>query len=100
MMNPQDETTQASQKLSRWIPELRNLLLITASVMAIVLALQLFHSLPSVHCVVPHSPAEMLLGIGGMILLTVIGVPLAPATVFGLAIWLVLKLSICTSVGG
>ncbi|MBW4654752.1 MAG: hypothetical protein KME20_17185 [Kaiparowitsia implicata GSE-PSE-MK54-09C] len=66
---------------------------ILGAVSGVVLFCTVINPIPK--CMTPHSPIEMLLGMGGVIAFSVLGLPLATATFFGCAIWAIVKFWMC-----
>jgi hypothetical protein len=99
-MNSPDQDHPVTKTLSNHGLDIRNIVLIIVGVIASVFILvplitNFTDIIHNIKCLVPDNPVEILLGIFGIIGLTIIGFAFVPATVLGLGIWSVIKYWIC-----
>jgi hypothetical protein len=100
MALPENESIQSAHSWYLILTGIAKILSVIGSFAGIYLVFHFFVQpvigpIEDLSCILPHSPWEMLLGVGGMIGLTALGLPFAPATVFGLATWAIIKYWIC-----
>lgn len=96
MTLPENESIQPARSWYLIFTDIAKILLVIGILTVIYLIFQaVIPPIGVFRCIFPHSPWEMLLGVGGMIGLTALGLPFAPATVFGLAIWAIIKFLTC-----
>jgi len=93
---PENESIQSARSWPLILSDIARLLLILGIVSGIVwIAVTIKVDFDLLKCMLPDSPWEILLGAGGMIGLAALGLPFAPATVFGLATWAIIKFLTC-----
>lgn len=96
MTLPENESIQPARSWYLIFTDSAKFLLILGIVSGVVwIAVIIGPDIDQLQCLFPHSPWEILLGMGGMIGLTALGLPFAPATVFGLATWAIIKFLTC-----